>query len=151
MLKKEHNSLKFKLPDIIRGKGNKLTSVRTNLNGSFDVVNDDIKNIEVFSKHKYFSTFIEGRYNIKTQNSDVSIWGKYNKTAQQGIRILFIPLSWVTKAVLRPEKTRHLYPEKINKIPAIEATEKQLEIFRVKINGDINSNSKMKFEMHRLY
>jgi len=141
---------KFKLPDIINIDKQKIKDFKADLNGSFDVHDDVIDNAKIFSQQKYLSLFTEGKYNMVTQDAEISVWGKYNKNAQKGIRILFIPLSMITKVILRPEKTRDLYTDKINQIPPIEAEPSQLEIFKVKVTGNPNVNSKMKVELKRL-
>ena len=41
--------------------------------------------------------------------------------------------------------------DKINKIPEIEANKNQLEIFKVKVQGNPNKASKLKYELKRLY
>ena len=148
--KRIHRTIKFKLPDIINIDARKIQALKSNIKGSFDICEDDIKNVEVYSGHKYLSTFTEGKYNILTQDAQIQIWGKYNKNAQRGIRILFVPLSMITKIIFRPEKTRYLYTDKINKIPHIEATPNELEIFNVWVEGNINDTSKIKLQMKRL-
>ena len=148
--KDSKHSFKFKIPDIINIDECKIKSFRADLNGSFEVHDDDINNVKIFSQQKYLSLFTEGKYNMVTQNAEILIWGKFNKNAQKGIKILFVPLSLVTKIVFKPEKTRELNKDKINQIPPIEAEPSQLEIFKVKVTGNPNDNSKMKVEMKSL-
>ena len=143
-------ALKITLPKIINFKEKEFNSFKSNIKGSFDINNDILENVEIYSPHEYFATFTEGRYNILTQDAEILVWGKYNKSAQKGIKILFVPLSMITKIILRPQKTKNLYADKINKIPTINATEDQLEIFKVQITGNPNDNSKIKVEMNRL-
>ena len=148
--KKNPHTIKFKLPDIINIDAKKIQALKSNLHGSFDICDDDIKNVEIYSQRKYLSTFTEGKYNIETQDAQIQVWGKYNKTAQKGIRILFVPLSMITRIIFRPEKTRDMYFDKINKIPTIDATPTQLEIFNVQAAGNINDTSKLKLKMKRI-
>ena len=141
---------KFKLPDIINIDAKKLTALKADIDGSFNVVNADLKDINIFSKHRYLSIFTEGCYNIDNQNAKITVWGKFNRDAQRGIRIYAIPLSWITKIILRPEKTKHIYTQEIKKIPDIEATENQTEIFKVTVFGNMNDSSKIKYDLKRL-
>ncbi len=148
--KRIHRTIKFKLPDIINIDAKKIQALRSNIKGSFDICDDDIKNVEVYSGHQYLSTFTEGKYNIITQNAQIQVWGKYNRNAQKGIRILFVPLSMITKIIFRPEKTRYLYKDKINKIPSIDAKPNDLEIFNVWVEGNLNDTSKLQLKMKSL-
>ena len=143
-------TLKITLPKIINFKEKEIDSFRSNVKGAFDINNDILENVKIYSPHEYFATFTEGRYNIITQDAEILVWGKYNKSAQKGIKILCVPLSMITKIILRPQKTKNLYADKINQIPPINATDDQLEIFKVQITGNPNDNSKIKVEMNRL-
>ena len=138
------------MPNIINIDEKQIDNFKADLNGSFEVHDDIINNAKIFSQHKYLSLFAEGKYNMVTQDSEIFIWGKYNKNAQKGIRIFFVPLSLVTKIVFRPEKTKQIYKDVIEQIPPIEATDSQLEIVKVKVTGNPNDNSKIKVELKRL-
>ena len=148
--KASKRNFKFKLPNIINIDEKQIDNFKADLNGSFEVHDDIINNAKIFSQHKYLSLFAEGKYNMVTQDSEIFIWGKYNKNAQKGIRIFFVPLSLVTKIVFRPEKTKQIYKDVIEQIPPIEATDSQLEIVKVKVTGNPNDNSKIKVELKRL-
>ena len=54
--------------------------------------------------------------------------------------------TWKIKA----ENLKKQALDKINKIPNIEATPSQLEIFRVWFEGNLNDNSKLKIKMKSL-
>lgn len=149
--KSKKHQIKFSLPDVIHINKEKLNIIKADLHGTFDVRNEKIEYINVYSHHRFLATFLEGEYNMDTQAAEFYLWGKYNKNAQKGIKVLFLPLSVVTKIVLRPEKTKDLYMDKINKIPEIEANKNQLEIFKVKVQGNPNKASKLKYELKRLY
>ncbi len=148
--KDSNKTYKFKLPDITNIEEKRFTAIKSDINGSFKVNNEKLKDINIFSKHKYLAIFAEGFYNIDSQNTKITIWGKFNKDAQKGIKILFVPLSVVTKIVFRPEKTKDIYTHEIEKIPNIDATENQTEIFKVSLFGNINDNSKLKIDLKRL-
>ena len=88
--------------------------------------------------------FIEGDYNIYDYYANLNLYGKYDKEAPKGVKIVFIPLNWVLKAVFRPEKTMDLYKEKLEQIPKIDA--KNIKYFRVNISGKIK-DAKPKIEL----
>lgn len=144
--KSNKRKFKFTIPDITNIDINRMKALKSNIDGCFDINNHNIENIKLFSKHKYLSIFAEGNYDIREQNADLRIWGAYNRNAQKGIRILFVPLSLITKVILRPEYTKSLYRSKLNMIPPIEASPSEHEDFTVRINGNLNDNSTIKVQ-----
>lgn len=144
--KKFIKNIKFTLPEIINIDVSRMKALKSDIKGSFDMHNHKIKNIEIFTRHKYLSLYTEGSYNIRRQNANIRVWGKYNRNAQKGIRILFVPLSMVTKILFKPEYTKTLYQDKLDKIPSIQAKEKEIENFTVRMNGNLNDNLSIKVE-----
>ena len=69
------------------------------------------------------------------------MYGKYNKEAPKGIKILFIPLNWILNIVFRSESTMDLYKDKLEKIPSIESDASKNAYFRVKLSGDLNNGN----------
>lgn len=104
--KKIKRDLRFKLSDIINVDIDKMKALKSNLYGSFDVNDSWLNDVQIFSKHRYLSLYTEGNYDIRNENANIRVWGKYNRTAQKHIKIFFIPLSWITKAILRPEYSK---------------------------------------------
>ena len=137
---KSKKPLKVRLSDIINIDLSKSTALKSDLNGTLKIHNSELKDVEIYTKQKYLSLFIEGNYNIEKENARIKMWGKYNKNAQKRIKILFIPLSVIMKIIFKPEPTMHIYKKQLNKIPCIQATENETEFFRVKILGNLNNN-----------
>ena len=148
--KSENKSIKLKLKDLINIDINKMQALKSNLYGGFNLKNEKVQDIELYSKHKYLSVYATGDYNINTQNSNINLLGRYNKKAQKGIRVLFVPLSWITKFIFRNSDEKNLYYEKIKKIPPVEANDSEQEIFSVKINGNLNNASKLNVDLRSL-
>ena len=124
------SNIDFSNPDI----------VSSDLNGSFFLDNNDIKNVKIFSKNEFLSLFIEGNYNIVNENGRLYIWGRHNRIEEKKIKIFKIPLSFIYKIVFRKEKSKHLYQDKIKQIPSINAKPEEEALFRVFVNGNINTN-----------
>ncbi len=141
---------KFKLKKIVKIDPKKARAVVSNIRGSFDIFNNNMKNIEIFNESKYLSLYLQGSYNIESQYACICLWGKFNKKAQDGIKIFFVPLSWVTKFVFKNERTKNLYKNQIEKIPPIEAKPKEQEIVLVNIEGNINSLKNLKIELKNI-
>ena len=138
--RKERKPLRIKLSDIINIDISKAKSLASDINGSFDMDDWELNDIKLFSKQKYLSFFIEGNYDIENEYADLKLWGKYNKTARNKVKILFVPLSLIMNIVFKEEKTMHLYNNKIKKIPPITAQENEIEFFRVRMKGNLNKN-----------
>ncbi len=132
--------LRIRLSDIINIDISKAKAMASDINGSFEIDNKDLENIRLFSKQKYLSLFVEGEYDIDTECANIKLWGKYNKTARNKVRIMFVPLSFIMKIIFKEEQTKHLYKNKIEQIPRINAKPDEAEYFRVKMNGNLNNN-----------
>ena len=102
--------------------------------------NSQIDCVKIFSQSDYLSMFIEGSYNIDQQIGNLCIWGRHNRVAERKIKIFKIPLSWIYKFLFKVERTKILYKEKINQIPPINAKPHEESLFRVRVNGNLNSN-----------
>lgn len=142
---------KFTLSKISNIDFSKKNVFYSNLYGAFQLDNDIVKNVKIFSKSDFLSMFIEGDYNIETEYGNLYLWGRHNKTEAKKVRILKIPINWIYKFVFRPEHTIDQYKEKINQIPEIKAKKTDdVSTFRVYVSGEINSENKIKVELKDL-
>ena len=115
-------------------------TLSSDLRGSFILDNNHIKNVKIFSKSEFISLFIEGNYNISTENGKLYIWGRHNKVEEKKIRIFKVLLSILYKLIFRKEKSKHIYYDKIKEIPPINAKPEDEALFRVFVHGNINTN-----------
>ena len=144
---KNKQPLKIRVSDIINIDISKSKAMASDINGSFDIDNWLLKNINLYSKQKYLSMLIEGEYDLKKENANLNLWAKYNKTARNKVKILFIPLSVIMKVVFKEEKTKQQYIDKIKYIPPIQGNEDEIEFFNVTMYGNLNNNNiKVKFK-----
>ena len=146
---KEKKPLRIKLSDIINIDIDKAKSLASDIQGSFEMNDLTLKNVELYSKQKYLSLFVEGEYDIEKENANLRLWGKYNKTARNKVKIFFVPLSIIMNLLFRDEPTKDLYKSKISKIPPVTANKNEVEYFRVKIKGNLNNND-VKVELKSL-
>jgi len=109
-----------------------------------------LKDLAVTSRQKHLSLLFEGEYDIDSENTDLMIFGKYNNSAQRKVKILFMPLSFVTKLIFRPEHSFENYKAKFEKVPDINTKSKDTSLFRVKIQGSPKENN-LNVEMKRIY
>jgi len=143
---KDKVNFKFKLTDIVHNLDfSKENAFRSNLHGSFKVHNEEVKDAKVFSKSNYLSLFIAGDYDIETENGNLDIWGRRNKTAAKKIRIFRIPLNLLYKLVFRAEHSIDSYTEEIKLIPEIKTKPgDHITIFRISVKGNLNRKDKLK-------
>jgi len=141
MLGKKGKKHKFKINNLTNIDFSRKKILSSNLKGTFDVCNYDLKNINITSQQSFMSLFIDGHYNLKTRQTLMNIYGKYDAEAPKGVKILFVPLNWILKLVLKPENSRELYKAQLNKIPPVSGRAKTVQYFRVNVRGDLNSNN----------
>jgi hypothetical protein len=139
--------IKFTLSKICNIDFSKPNVFYSNLRGAFNLDNEKVEDVKIFSESDNLSMFIEGDYNINSQIGHLVIWGKRNKIADKHIRIFKIPLGLIYKILFRVEKSADTYEDKVEKKPPIKAEPYETSIFRVNADGNLNSNDiKMQFK-----
>lgn len=132
--------IKFTLSKITNIDFSKPNIFYSGLRGSFIINNNDVEDVRIFSQSDYLSMFIEGYYNIATEIGCLCIWGRHNRVAEKKVKIFKIPLSLLYKIIFKVERTKNLYKNKVNLIPPINAQPYEESIFRVEVEGNLNSN-----------
>lgn len=142
ILNKLKKTWTFSLSKITNIDFSKPNVFYSNLRGSFLLNNEQIYNAKIFSQSDYLSLFIEGDYNIDSEQADICIWGRHNKTEEKKIRIFKIPLTFIYRLVFRVERTKDQYKDKLAQIPAIKVKPLDVEsIFRVSVCGNLNKGN----------
>ncbi len=132
--------IKFTLSKITNIDFSKPNIFYSDLRGSFILHNNDVEDVKIYSQSDYLSMFIEGYYNIATEIGSLCIWGRHNRVAEKKIKIFKIPLSILYRLVFKVERTKNLYQNKVNMIPPIKAHPYEEAIFKVDVEGNLNSN-----------
>ena len=147
----EKYNVKLTLSKIINIDFSKPNQFYSNLYGTFNIDNETVNDVKIFSKSDYLSMFIEGDYDIDNEYGNLNLWGRRNKTEAKKIRIFKIPFNLIYRIVFRPERTKDLYRDKIKLIPDIKtAIADDISIFRIFVSGNLNSSDKLKVEMKDL-
>ncbi len=116
-------------------------ALNSDLKGSFKFNNYKLEDVGITSQQKAFSFLVEGDYDIKEQYADLNLYGKYDKEASKGVKIVSIPLNWILNFLFRNNEMKSAYQEKINKIPSIDNSKKEYEkYFKVNIQGNLNTD-----------
>ncbi len=131
---------KYKLSQITNYDLTKRDEMQFDIKGAFDVHNTKLTNVNVTSSSPDSAMYLEGNYEMEKQYADLHLFWKYSKESPKGIRIFHIPLSWILKAVFRPEHSKEMYKQQFAKVPVINVDEKRTNYYRVYLNGDINNN-----------
>lgn len=114
--------------------------------GIFSIKDGKTKDLEISSKGKNLSLFISGSYNFATSDADMQVFGLLSKK----ISTMFGPIGNVSINTLfnvipgiNLEKDSPIL-DKINKIPALELSDKAYRKFVADIMGNINSDNYVK-------
>ncbi len=125
-------------------------ALTADIKGSLDLDTFLVKNILLTSQQKYFAFAIMGDYAIDKQYADLLLFGEFNKDKQKGIKVFHIPLSMITRFVLRPEKAYHSYKDELKKVPPIEADKNDIRAFKVQVQGNLNNTDDLKIDLKRI-
>ena len=139
MVSKFRMNKKIKISSLTNVDLTKAEALSSDIKGSFDFNNYKLENIVITSQHKSVASLINGSYDIKLQDAEVNVYGKYDKLAPRGVKILFIPLNWLIHFALRNDEPQKLYKSELDQIPEIEGQKKNEKYFKIKVKGNLNT------------
>ncbi len=113
MVKKFNMSKKVKISSLTNADLTSADTFRSDINGSLILDNYKLEDIEMTTRHKSFATLLQGSYNIRGQEADINIYGKYDRQAPKGVKILFLPLNWIINFALRNDEAKAFYQKLI--------------------------------------
>ena len=147
----EKYNVKLTLSKIINIDFSKPNQFYSNLYGTFNIDNETVNDVKIFSKSDYLSMFIEGDYNIDDECGNLNLWGRRDKAEAKKIRIFKIPFNLIYRIVFRPEHSKNMYQDKIKLIPDIKTSmASDISLFRIFVSGNLNASDKLKVEMKDL-
>ena len=114
------------------------------IKGNLSINNGVAKDIKIYSKGQNLSILIFGDYNIPTANADIYVLGKLSKNIDSilgpiGNASLNSFFNLIPGVHLDEAKDTDLIKQ-INSIPELGLSSNKFRIFRVKIDGDLNSD-----------
>ena len=117
------------------------------ISGNLQIKDAKVQNLEIYSKGKNLSLFLEGEYDILENFANIRIYGKLSqsissalgKVGNASLNQFFNAISDIAKS----EKKKH-DEQQLLKIPSIENEEQQPRYFKVKVLGDINKENNIK-------
>lgn len=115
------------------------------IRGNFTIASGVADAIQIYSKGKDLSLFIDGTYNFSTLIADMNIYGRLSKKistvlgpiGNASLNTLFNTIPGLNL----DEANKTQFVNSINKIPGFELNDKLYRIFSVKIYGDINGDN----------
>jgi len=118
------------------------------INGNFAISSGIADSIQIFSKGKDLSLFINGTYNFSTLIADMDVFGRLSKKistvlgtiGNASLNTLFNTIPGMNL----DEPNNAGFIKEINKIPGFELNDKMYRIFNAKIYGDINGENYVK-------
>ncbi len=116
------------------------------ISGNIQIKDAKIQNLEIYSKGKNLSLFLEGEYDILENFANIRIYGKLSQSISSALgKVGNASLSQFFNAItdIKSEKKRH-DEQQLLKIPPIENEEQQPRYFKVKVLGDINKENNIK-------
>ncbi len=119
------------------------------ISGNLQIEDAKIKNLEIYSKGKNLSLFLEGEYNILENFANIKIYGKLSQNISNALgKIGNASLNQFFNAIsdiadIKSEKKKQ-NAEKLSKIPSIETENQTPRYFKVKVLGDINKENYIK-------
>lgn len=115
------------------------------IRGNFTIASGMADAIQIYSKGKDLSLFIDGTYNFSTLIADMNIYGRLSKKistvlgpiGNASLNTLFNTIPGLNLE----DANKAQFIDSINKIPGLELNDKLYRIFSVKIYGDINGEN----------
>ncbi|MBR5303705.1 MAG: hypothetical protein IKU37_02640 [Candidatus Gastranaerophilales bacterium] len=119
------------------------------ISGNLSINNGEIEKLNIFSKGKNLSLFLDGNYSILENFADIKIYGKLSQNISNAlgaignasINQLVETLTQVKRS--KNEKNTELQ-QKLDKIPPIENETTTPRYFKVRVLGDINKEDYIK-------
>lgn len=113
------------------------------INGELVLKDNVVIPMHITSSAPQLSSYIVGTYNLETQDAALRIYTKFSNR-KKGVYGLFRNFSLNSLANRIPLGSRNdanYYASEISKIPAIDADEKDCQIFLTKVDGDVEHNN----------
>ena len=117
------------------------------ISGEIKVKNAKIENLEIMSKGKNLSLFLEGNYNILENLADIKIYGKLSQNISNALGAIGnASISQFINSVVQKQKTNkdEEFYKNASKIPSIEIENPEPRYFKVRVLGDINKENYIK-------
>jgi len=118
------------------------------IKGNLSIKDGMADTIEIYSKGKNLSVFIQGNYNLINQEAEIMVFGRLAKNVSNALGTLGNASFNTIINAFTPNKdsktAKNDLIQIINKIPLIEISNDDFRIFQAKIFGNINNDNYVK-------
>ena len=118
------------------------------ISGSLNINNAKIENLEILTKGKNLSLFLEGEYNILESFANIKIYGKLSQNISNALGTIGnASINQFINAITsrkNKESKDEILQTKFAKIPSIEIENPEPRFFTAQVSGDINKENYMK-------
>lgn len=118
------------------------------ISGSLILGNGEVQNLEILSKGKNLSLYLEGNYDILKNFADIKIYGKLSQKISNVLGAAGNASIKQFLEIITPVNTKNTKDEeltsKLEKIPSVENEQSNPKYFRAKVLGDINKENYIK-------
>ncbi len=118
------------------------------IKGSFALEKGEVNNLEIFSKGKNLSLYLNGSYSILDNLADIQIYGKLSQSISNALGAIGNASIRQFIDAISAKKDKNIKDEQLAKnlakIPSIEIENPSPRYFRVKVLGDINKENYIK-------
>ncbi len=114
--------------------------------GSVSINKGEVEKLEVTSKSKNLSIYLEGTYDILDTFADIRIYGKLASGVSNALGAIGNASmgQLINSITSKNKQTDEKLKEQLNKIPPIEVENPEPKYFKVKVLGDINKDNYIK-------
>ncbi len=118
------------------------------ISGKFTLGGGEVRDLEIISKGKNLSMYLDGNYDILKNFADIKIYGKLSQSVSNVLgNIGNASIKQVIDALSPNKNAKNQNSElieKIEKIPSVEGQNSDVKYFKVKVLGDINKDNYIK-------
>lgn len=126
----------FDLINVPNGKFEKIQ-------GTLNIVNNNIEDIKIKSFGQYLSAYVAGKYNLEKKDASLRVYTRFTNKKKGLYGVLrYLSLSNIASRVsIGARNDVNYYSSELSELPEIDASEKDSQIFLTRIDGDVESNN----------
>ena len=113
------------------------------INGKLELKNNVIERMMIKSSSPQLSAFIVGKFDLDTRDAALRIYTKFsnkNKGIYGALRNISLN-SLANRIPLSTKSDSNYYAAELSMLPAIDAEEKDCQVFLTKVDGDVEHNN----------
>lgn len=119
------------------------------ISGKLSIANGEIETLNIFSKGKNLSLFLDGNYSILENFADIKIYGKLSQNISNALGAVGnASINQLVEALTQAKRNKNEknteLQNNLDKIPPIESQSSEPRYFKARVLGDINKENYIK-------